>query len=112
MRAAVSRIGSHPAIVYGGAAGPQAVELDHNALWHALKKEAARATVLDMELTRQGHKGACAMCKCHAFKQMVLHVDFQRVDANTKLHMKVPLHYSGDENSPGSDRRLRLPTTS
>jgi large subunit ribosomal protein L25 len=36
----------------------------------------------------------------HPFKQMILHVDFQRVDATTKLHMKVPLHYSGDENSP------------
>jgi len=30
----------------------------------------------------------------------VLHIDFQRVDASTKLHMKVPLHFSGDENSP------------
>jgi large subunit ribosomal protein L25 len=36
----------------------------------------------------------------HPFKQLVLHIDFQRVDATTKLHMKVPLHYSGDENSP------------
>jgi large subunit ribosomal protein L25 len=36
----------------------------------------------------------------HPFKQLVLHIDFQRVDANTKLHMKVPLHFSGDENSP------------
>ncbi|MFZ9138745.1 MAG: 50S ribosomal protein L25, partial [Hylemonella sp.] len=35
----------------------------------------------------------------HPFKQLVLHIDFQRVDANTKLHMKVPLHYSGEENS-------------
>ena len=36
----------------------------------------------------------------HPFKQLILHIDFQRVDATTKLHMKVPLHYSGDENSP------------
>jgi len=36
----------------------------------------------------------------HPFKQLVLHIDFQRVDANTKLHMKVPFHYSGEENSP------------
>jgi large subunit ribosomal protein L25 len=36
----------------------------------------------------------------HPFKQLVLHIDFQRVDENTKLHMKVPLHFSGDELSP------------
>ena len=36
----------------------------------------------------------------HPFKQLIQHIDFQRVDANTKLHMKVPLHFSGDENSP------------
>jgi large subunit ribosomal protein L25 len=36
----------------------------------------------------------------HPFKQLILHIDFQRVDANTKLHMKVPLHYSGEEESP------------
>ena len=36
----------------------------------------------------------------HPFKQLILHADFQRVDANTMLHMKVPLHYSGQENSP------------
>jgi len=38
----------------------------------------------------------------HPFKQQVLHIDFQRVDANTKMHKKVPLHYSGEENSPAA----------
>jgi large subunit ribosomal protein L25 len=36
----------------------------------------------------------------HPYKQLVLHIDFQRVDAKTKLHMKVPLHFSGAEESP------------
>jgi large subunit ribosomal protein L25 len=36
----------------------------------------------------------------HPFKPLILHIDFQRVDANTKLHMKVPLHFSGEELSP------------
>jgi large subunit ribosomal protein L25 len=35
----------------------------------------------------------------HPFKPLVLHIDFQRVDARTKLHMKVPLHYSNAEES-------------
>ena len=36
----------------------------------------------------------------HPFKQLILHADFQRVVARTKLHVKVPLHYVGEEESP------------
>lgn len=92
--------GRTPGIVYGGAGEPQLIELDHNALWHALKKEAFHATVLDMELNGTESKVLLRDVQYHPFKPMAMHVDFQRVDATTKLHMKVPLHYSGQENSP------------
>jgi large subunit ribosomal protein L25 len=92
--------GRTPGIVYGGTAEPSLIELDHNALWHALKKEAFHATILDMELKGQSSQVLLRDVQYHPFKQLVLHVDFQRVDANTKLHMKVPLHFSGQEASP------------
>ena len=92
--------GRTPGIIYGGSAEPKQIEVDHNALWHALKKEAFHATVLDMELDGTDHKVLLRDVQMHPFKQLVLHIDFQRVDATTKLHMKVPLHYSGDETSP------------
>jgi large subunit ribosomal protein L25 len=92
--------GRTPGIVYGGTAEPMLIELDHNALWYALKKEAFHATILDMELGGQESKVLLRDVQYHPFKQQVLHVDFQRVDATTKLNMKVPLHYSGQESSP------------
>ena len=92
--------GKTPGIVYGGSAAPQLIELDHNALWHALKKEAFHASILDMEFNGQSSKVLLRDYQMHPFKQLVLHIDFQRVEANTVLHMKVPLHYSGEENSP------------
>lgn len=92
--------GRTPGIVYGGAAEPLAIELDHNALWHAIKKEAFHASVLDMELNGKDNKVLLRNVQMHPFKQLILHIDFQRVDENTKLHMKVPLHFSGDELSP------------
>jgi large subunit ribosomal protein L25 len=92
--------GRTPGIVYGSSVEPKQIEVDHNALWHALKKEAFHATVLDMEIDGTEHKVLLRDVQMHPFKQLVLHIDFQRVDATTKLHMKVPLHYSGDENSP------------
>lgn len=91
--------GKTPAIVYGGTTPPQQVELDHNALWHALKKEAFHATVLDMELAGVESKVLLRNVQYHPYKQLVLHLDFQRVDANTKLSMKVPLHFKGEADS-------------
>lgn len=92
--------GRTPGIVYGGSGEPQLIELDHNALWHALKKEAFHSSVLDMELNGKSSQVLLRDVQMHPFKPLVLHIDFQRVDANTRLHMKVPLHFSGEENSP------------
>jgi large subunit ribosomal protein L25 len=92
--------GRTPGIVYGGTVDTTLIEIDHNALWHAIKKEAFHASVLDMELAGKEHKVLLRDVQMHPFKQLILHIDFQRVDENTKLHMKVPLHFSGDELSP------------
>jgi len=91
--------GKTPGIVYGGSGEPQLVELDHNALWHALKKEAFHSTILDMELAGTTGKVLLRDVQMHPFKPLVLHIDFQRVDARTRLHMKVPLHYVKAEES-------------
>jgi large subunit ribosomal protein L25 len=91
--------GKTPGIVYGGEGQPKLIELDHNALWHALKKEAFHSSILEMELSGQTSKVLLRDVQYHPFKQLVLHVDFQKVDATTKLHMKVPLHYVKAEES-------------
>jgi large subunit ribosomal protein L25 len=91
--------GKTPGIVYGGEGQPQLIELDHNALWHALKREAFHSTILDMELGGNSSKVLLRDVQMHPFKQLVQHIDFQRVDAKTKLHMKVPVHYKNAEES-------------
>jgi large subunit ribosomal protein L25 len=88
-----------PGIVYG-AGNPAMIELDHNALFFALKKEAFHSTVLEMELKGQSEQVILRDYQMHAFKPIVLHVDFQRVDATTKITKKVPLHFINEENSP------------
>ncbi|MEJ8839419.1 50S ribosomal protein L25/general stress protein Ctc [Ramlibacter sp. AN1133] len=92
-------VGKTPGIVYGGEGQPQLIELDHNALWHALKKEAFHSSILDMELGGASAKVLLRDVQYHPFKQQVQHIDFQRVDANTRLHMKVPVHYKNSEES-------------
>lgn len=92
--------GRAPGIVFGGNAAPTTIELDHNALWHALKKEAFHASILDMELGGKVEKVLLRDVQYHPFKPLVLHVDFQRVDEKTRLRKKVPLHFVGAEESP------------
>ena len=92
--------GRTPGIVYGGTGEPILIELDHNALWHAIKKEAFHASILEMELAGKEQKVLLRDLQMHPYKQQILHIDFQRVEARTRLTMKVPLHYSGEEESP------------
>ena len=92
--------GQTPGIVYGGTAAPVNIALDHNALYHALKKETFHASILDLEIEGKVEQVLLRDFQVHAFKQLVLHVDFQRVDASQKLHTKVPLHFVNAEISP------------
>ncbi|HZS80005.1 MAG TPA: 50S ribosomal protein L25/general stress protein Ctc [Herbaspirillum sp.] len=92
--------GQTPAIVYGGAAAPLNITLDHNALYHALKKEAFHSSILDLEIDGKVEQVLLRDFQIHAYKQLVLHVDFQRVDAAQKIHVKVPLHFVNAEISP------------
>jgi len=91
--------GKVPGIVYG-AGEPQMIELDHNALFFALKKEVFHSSVLEMEIGGKSQQVLLRDFQMHAWKQLVQHVDFQRVDATTRLRKKVPLHFAGEENSP------------
>lgn len=95
------RAGRVPAIVYGGTAAPLNIELDHNEIYHALRKEEFHASILNMVL--EGGKTEEVLLRSiqwHAYKPQVMHVDFQRVDANQALHTKVPLHFVNAEVSP------------
>jgi large subunit ribosomal protein L25 len=88
-----------PGIVYG-AGTPSMIELDHNALYHALKKEAFHSSILEMQLAGKSEQVLLRDYQMHPFKQIVLHIDFQRVDATTKITKKVPLHFINEESSP------------
>ena len=92
--------GQTPGIIYGGTEAPVTIALDHNALYHALKKEAFHGAVLDLEIDGKVQKVLLRDFQMHAYKQLVLHADFQRVDANQPVHVKVALHFENAEISP------------
>lgn len=89
-----------PGIIYGGKAEPVTIEIEHNPLFHALRKEKFHASILEMELDGRAEKVLLRDFQMHPYKPQVLHIDFQRVAEDQKIHMRVPLHFTGQENSP------------
>lgn len=92
--------GQTPGILYGGQGGAQNITLDHNALFHALKKETFHSSILDLEIDGQSQRVLLRDFQMHAFKPLVLHADFQRIEEDKKIHMKVALHFKNGEISP------------
>ena len=88
-----------PGIVYG-AGEPAMIELDHNALFFALKKETFHSSLLEMDIGGTTQQVLLRNVQMHPFRPIVLHVDFQRVDGRTRVKKKVPLHFTGEEGSP------------
>ena len=92
--------GQTPGIIYGGNQPAVNIALDHNALFHALKKEVFHSSILDMDVDGKVEKVLLRDFQMHAYKALVLHADFQRVDPNKKIHVKVPLHFVNADVSP------------
>ena len=90
-----------PGILYGAGKDALPIELDHKDLWFKLKNEAFHASILDLEVAGETTQALLRDYQMHPFRPLILHADFQRVDANKKIHMKVPLHFVNAEISPG-----------
>jgi large subunit ribosomal protein L25 len=93
--------GKVPGVVYGADKPALPIELDHHALFRHLNMEAFHASILDMTLEGAKQEVLLRDVQMHPFRQLVLHVDFQRVDKNRKIHMKVPLHFVNAAICPG-----------
>ncbi len=101
------RAGKTPAVVYGAGSEPQLIELDQNSISLALKNEAFHSAILNLKVVSDAQNTQDAKAEqvllravqYHPFKPVVLHLDFQRVDAKTKIHTKVPLHFLNQDIS-------------
>jgi len=92
--------GRVPGVVYGSGE-VNMIELDHNELYHKLRTEAFHASVLSLNLDGKKEPVQLRDFVMHPFRQQVQHIDFQRVDMNKKMHIRVPLHFLNEDIAPG-----------
>ncbi|KGM53886.1 50S ribosomal protein L25 [Lysobacter daejeonensis GH1-9] len=91
---------SIPAIVYGGKSAPQAIQLDHEKIWLAQQNEWFYSSILNLDIDGKVESVLLRDMQRHPFKQIIMHLDFQRVDANQALKAAVPLHFLNQDSSP------------
>ncbi|MGQ9448258.1 50S ribosomal protein L25/general stress protein Ctc [Xanthomonas citri pv. bilvae] len=89
-----------PAIVYGGELEPVSIQLDHEQVWLAQQNEWFYSSILDLNLNGDVQQVLLRDMQRHPFKQLIMHIDFQRVSANEKLSAAVPLHFINEASSP------------
>ena len=89
-----------PAIVYGGSAAPQAIQIEHEQIWLASHHEWFYSSILNLDVDGKVEQVLLRDMQRHPYKQLIMHLDFQRVDASQALRTKVQLRFLGQEKSP------------
>lgn len=92
--------GRIPAVVYGGGADPVSIELDHEPVWLAQMHDWFYASIITLSVDGKAEQVLLRDMQRHPYKQLVMHLDFQRVKAGEKIHMNVPLHFVNIDESP------------
>src|SRR5690554_7110646 len=96
------RDGQVPAIVYGGELAPVNIQLSHNEVLLASEHDWFYSSILDLSLNGEAQAVLLRDVQRHPYKQQIMHLDFQRVDASQTLRTAVPLHFINEETSPAS----------
>ena len=94
------RAGRIPAIIYGGSAEPQSIQLEQEKTWVASQKEWFYSSIIDLDVDGKVEKVLLRDMQRHPYKQIIMHLDFQRVNQNEAIRMSVPLHFVNGDTSP------------
>ncbi len=90
-----------PAILYGTGKGSVSIMLEQKDVQHQLPNESFYSQVLSLNVAGSKEDVLLRDLQHHPFKMDILHIDFQRVDANKVVHVHIPLHFIGEEVAPG-----------
>lgn len=90
-----------PGIIYGGGKDPAMVSFDHDKIYHLLENEAFHSSILTVKSGSNSEQAILRDVQAHPYKQLIMHLDLQRISATDKIHMSIPLHFINEEVAPG-----------
>ena len=95
------RTGFIPGILYGAGKDPVNIQLEHNSVVKHTEVEAFYSHILTLQLPSGDERVVLKDMQRHPYRELILHMDFLRVDESEKLAMRVPLHFINEEACAG-----------
>ncbi len=95
------REGKVPAIIYGAGRPPRALAFDHNKVLRQLENESFYSSVLTIKVGEKAQPAILKDLQRHPARNLIMHMDLQRIVADEAIRMNVPLHFIGEEVAPG-----------
>jgi large subunit ribosomal protein L25 len=95
------RAGSVPGVVYGAGKDAVNIELNTKELFLQFRHEAFHASILSLNLDGKKEDVLLRDFQMHPVRNSIQHMDFQRVNANEKVHVKIPFHFLHEDTAPG-----------
>jgi len=93
--------GKVPAVIYGGDKDPVSLTLDHDELMHASDQESFFSSILEIKVGKKGAQQVIVRdMHRHPYRPIIMHIDFMRVSATEAIRISVPVHFTGEEESP------------
>jgi large subunit ribosomal protein L25 len=90
-----------PAIVFGSGKEPENLTLEQKDVQYELQHESFYTQVLELNVGGKKQEVLLRDLQHHPYRQDILHMDFQRVDAKKEVHVNVPLHFMNEDIAPG-----------
>jgi large subunit ribosomal protein L25 len=95
------RAGNVPGVVYGAGKAAVNLEVNHKELYLQFRHEAFHASILSLNLDGKKEDVLLRDFQMHPVRNTIQHLDFQRVSATEKIHVKIPFHFLNGEIAPG-----------
>lgn len=98
---ALRRAGKIPGIIYGGEKNPEPCAVDLKAVNIEINKAGFFSRVYTLEKAKENIQVIARDVQYHPVTDTPLHIDFQRVSKDSKIHVFVPIEYINEDKSPG-----------
>ncbi len=93
--------GKVPAILYGAHKEAQALVLDQQNLLTMIGDERFYSSIVRLKIGAETHEAIVKDVQMHPARNIVVHIDLQRVVETEKIRLRVPIHFRGETISPG-----------
>ncbi|MBV9696888.1 MAG: 50S ribosomal protein L25/general stress protein Ctc [Gammaproteobacteria bacterium] len=93
--------GKVPAVLYGAHQDAQALTLDQQNLLTMISDERFYSSIVRLKIGERTEEAIVKDVQMHPAKNLVVHVDLQRVVGNEKIRISLPIHFKNETVSPG-----------